>query len=45
VPVSEETYETLKRMGTVGDTFDSVIKNLLQANEKPVLRQTILDEF
>ena len=30
VPVSEETYESLKQLGTLGDTFDSVIRKLME---------------
>jgi hypothetical protein len=30
VPVSEETYQILKHMGTLGDTFESVITRLIK---------------
>jgi hypothetical protein len=41
VPVKQETYDRLVKLGTLGDTFDSVITKLLtqniqsQAQEQP----------
>ena len=32
IPVKPETYEKLKKLGYVGDSFDSVIEKLLEGN-------------
>jgi predicted CopG family antitoxin len=51
VPVKQETYDRLVKLGTLGDTFDSVITKLLtqniqvQAQEHPHYKQTKIDEF
>lgn len=32
IPVKPDTYTKLKKLGYVGDSFDSVIKKLLEGN-------------
>jgi len=40
IKVNEDTYEMLKSMGTMGDTFNSVISKLLEIHRN----QRLLDE-
>jgi predicted CopG family antitoxin len=41
IRISAKTYKTLTRLGTLGDTFDTVIKKLLA----PYAKNTIKDEL
>lgn len=34
IPVKPETYEKLKKLGHVGDSFDSVIRKLLEGKKE-----------